>query len=316
MINYEINKCNCKGIRVCKNCENYKNVIRKCVNLEVDLTNYLIVHESNIFLNDIDDKQLILKRFYTDINSNSEININMENTNPFKYITNLTSELNSSKIKTADQLNLDNNGIIFDDNLFNGFFIINNFLNNEEASKIIMEMKNYEWRDSQSGRKKQDYGPLINYKKRRVKNLDLDVKFPDYYYKLIKDKLNKINNEEINLENFTTAEMGNLFYSPLNGSCIDPHIDDIWIWGRIVGINLLSACIITFSKEINIPSDDGNSKLILFEIDIPIKENDLYLMTNTSRYLWKHSIKRNNIISDRIVITLREYEHEFKIKNF
>jgi hypothetical protein len=54
---------------------------------------------------------------------------------------------------------------------------------------------------------------------------------------------------------------------------------------------------------------------VLFEINFPIDPEDAYIMTGSSRYLWKHSIKRQNIAEDRVVITLREYESVFKLNN-
>ena len=75
--------------------------------------------------------------------------------------------------------------------------------------------------------------------------------------------------------------------------------------------NLLSNCTITFSKEIQ----DHKGNLFSFEIIFPIEKGDLYIMTDLARYLWKHSIKQEHILNDRIVVTLREFEENF-LQNF
>jgi alkylated DNA repair protein alkB family protein 4 len=263
--------CSCKGIRVCKICENDKVLIKKDTHEIIDITKYLLKKD------------------------NIEYFINFESLDNKNFFNKYEQEV--QKIK--NEINIDKNEIKFNlNNIFEGFYILKNFLNIEESKKLIEDINSKGWVDSQSGRKKQDYGPKINYKKRKVKYQEHN--FPAYYDEILKDKISDIDF----LKDFKTAEIGNLLYSPKLGSCIDPHIDDYWIWGRIIGINLQSKCVFTFSLEID--------KVIL-EINLPIDANDAYVMTGSSRYIWKHSIKRENITDERVAITLREYESQFKI---
>lgn len=104
------------------------------------------------------------------------------------------------------------------------------------------------------------------------------------------------------LNDFKTVELCNLEYIPERGSSIDPHFDDFWLWGeRLVTINLLSSTVITMSN------DDTRT-----EIDVELPRRSLVIMSGTARYKWKHAIKRENITSRRLAITLRELSAEFQ----
>ena len=132
------------------------------------------------------------------------------------------------------------------------------------------------WTPSQSGRRKQDFGPKINFLRRRAK-LDTDFEpIPG----IVGDALRRLSsctevvqpdNYEFNFKHsgtatetsgmpygtvkdvmhgFRAAEMVALEYSPVRGSHIDPHLDDTWAWGpRIVGFNLLSGTELIFTME-------------------------------------------------------------------
>jgi DNA N6-methyl adenine demethylase len=311
----KLNTCTCKGIRICNICEEKKIKLNIVKNEEqydfiIDLTHLLKIKEFS---------ENEIKEFYLDFN---ELQSNFELIDFNQIKLSIFEEIK----KLSQEINFQTNNLTFNsNNFFEGFKLIKNFVNDEESKEIIQEVNSHGWVNSQSGRKKQDFGPKINYKKRKVKFIDGVENFPTYYDRIL---CNKINNY---LPDFSTAEIGNLWYSPVLGSSIDPHIDDYWIWGRIIGINFLSKTVMTFSKEFlletknnfnneNKQLDDSNQpdnfmNKILFEINFPIDPEDAYIMTGSSRYLWKHSIKRKNILAERVVITLREYESEFKIKN-
>ena len=291
--------CAFKGIRSCFKCEDNKKMNKekaKECNIIIDLTPYVKIRESGN-----------IKEIYLNIDSQYQI----------QFIGNLEKSIKENIMKINSELNLEANKVLFNlTNLFEGVFLITDLFSEEETLQILEEMNKQAWVDSQSGRKKQDYGPKINYKKRKVKNLKEDVCFPSYLDQTISPKLKSVNCPIVSLTDFTIAEMGNLLYSPTNGSSIDPHIDDYWIWGRIVGVNLKSDCCMTFSKEVEIDTNDLDNKIrVLYEINVPIKKNDVYIMSGSSRYIWKHGIKRESIPSERIVVTLREFEYTFKENN-
>lgn len=63
--------------------------------------------------------------------------------------------------------------------VFNGFYVIKNLFDEAEQENLIREINKYSWSESQSGRKKQDYGPKINYKKKKLRideiNLEINI---------------------------------------------------------------------------------------------------------------------------------------------
>lgn len=103
------------------------------------------------------------------------------------------------------------------------------------------------------------------------------------------------------LSDFQPVELCNLEYVPARGSSIDPHFDDFWVWGdRLVTLNLLSQSTLTFSDS------SYNT-----EVSVPMPRRSLIIVRGPARYKWKHAIKREDIISRRIAITLRELAPEF-----
>lgn len=101
------------------------------------------------------------------------------------------------------------------------------------------------WIESQSGRRKQDFGPKVNFKKQRVKT-DAFQGFPSYM-DIVMGSFSSLPEES--MRDFNPIELCNLKYSPERGSCIDPHFDDFWLWGeRLVTLNLQGATVLTFSR--------------------------------------------------------------------
>lgn len=117
------------------------------------------------------------------------------------------------------------------------------FLTDEEEQNLIIGIDNMPWDLSQSGRRKQNFGPKCNFKKRKLQlgNFNGFPKFSE----VVQDKFKDI----AILKNFQTIEQCSLEYNPERGASIDPHIDDCWIWGeRIVTVNLLSDLVLTMTK--------------------------------------------------------------------
>ena len=51
------------------------------------------------------------------------------------------------------------------------------------------------------------------------------------------------------------------------------------------------------------------------EIDVPIRARSLLVLSGESRHEWLHSIRRNEIKSKRLCITVRELSDTFKKEN-
>merc|ERR1719219_1578337 len=124
---------------------------------------------------------------------------------------------------------------------FPGFKLIRDFVTEDEESSLMEKMDLLPWSASQSGRRKQNYGPKANFKKRKAKQGDFRG-FPDCT-KFIQDRFSTVPI----LSGYKTVEQCSIEYRPETGSCIEPHIDDCWIWGeRIAQLNLLSDTYLTF----------------------------------------------------------------------
>ena len=82
---------------------------------------------------------------------------------------------------------------------------------------------------------------------------------------------------------FDPIELNILGYDPSEGAHIAAHFDDFWIWGeRIIGVNLLSDTVMTFSKGI-------------VEIEMAVPRRALYLISGKARFEWMHGIKPQHI---------------------
>ncbi|XP_069471071.1 alpha-ketoglutarate-dependent dioxygenase alkB homolog 4 isoform X2 [Ambystoma mexicanum] len=100
------------------------------------------------------------------------------------------------------------------------------------------------WKISQSGRRKQDYGPNVNFKKQKVK-VGRFSGLPSFSRDIVRRM-----NEHAALQGFQPVEQCNLDYNPQRGSAIDPHFDDWWLWGeRLVTLNLLAETLLTMSCD-------------------------------------------------------------------
>ena len=75
---------------------------------------------------------------------------------------------------------------------FNGIFLVNDFLTEEEEAGLVQAIdSDPNWKESQSGRRKIDYGPQVNFKKQKVK-VGSFVGFPLYAKTFILDKINTL----------------------------------------------------------------------------------------------------------------------------
>nr|CAD7399024.1 unnamed protein product [Timema cristinae] len=109
---------------------------------------------------------------------------------------------------------------------FQGVFIQLDFLTPLEEEILMKGIDSISWDLSQSGRRKQNYGPKCNFKKKRLAPGDFKG-FPEFS-KFVQDKFKNVDI----LENYQTIEQCSLEYDPSRGASIDPHIDDCWVWGK------------------------------------------------------------------------------------
>lgn len=173
-----------------------------------------------------------------------------------------------------------------------GIYLVSDFLSETEENNLIESIDNDIWIPSQSGRLKQDFGIKINFKKQTIKTKYF-TGMP-MYSKTILERLKTYRL----LNDFQSVELCNLDYRSDRGSHIDPHIDDIWIWGeRLITINLLSNTILTL-----IPNENTSNKIIY----IPLPRRWMIVLYGDARYEYKHSIQQQHIQERRLAVTFRE----------
>ena len=186
--------------------------------------------------------------------------------------------------------------------------MIGNFVTSEEEIFLTNEINKESLEtSSQSGRRKQDFGPKVNFKKKKIKVGDFNG-LPAYS-KFIVERMNL----QALLKYFLPVELCNLEYTPERGSSIDPHIDDTWLWGEhLVTVNLLSRTLLTLTED-RVPSSDNTqtSSSKHTEIQIPLSAQSLVILHSEARYKWQHCIRPNHIIGKRLAMTFRNLSHEF-----
>jgi len=232
-----------------------------------------------------------------------------------------------------------NKGDLDDAREFPGIMIIPNFITEGEQEELVKKLDELPWDSSQSGRRKQNFGPRANFKKRKAK-LGSFSGFP-VCTKFIQERFKTVPL----LEGYRTVEQCSIEYRPETGASIEPHIDDCWIWGeRIVQLNLVSDAVLTMNPYIEGEKYKYNLKDVLtypkivednkvvynpFEEDkmsstscfsmsspslypvsslvqVPLPARSLLIMWGSARYEWEHAVLRKDITARRIVVAYRE----------
>jgi DNA N6-methyl adenine demethylase len=200
---------------------------------------------------------------------------------------------------------------------FSGIFMLQNLLTSEDAKKIVSEVK---WDRSQSGRSKKNYGPKVNFKKRKLR-----LEFFEGFSECALEVRKRLNDVEI-IKDFKIVEECFLEYDVARGSHIEPHMDDCWIWGeRIVTVNLIGETVLNFTKHFPTYSqqynldciDEFKDQLIggpLCEfipddilVRIPMPAQSLIVIYGSPRYQFEHSVLREDIRDRRVCIAYREF---------
>ncbi|XP_063726678.1 alpha-ketoglutarate-dependent dioxygenase alkB homolog 4-like isoform X2 [Symsagittifera roscoffensis] len=172
------------------------------------------------------------------------------------------------------------------------------FLSQEEELSIIEQIEGFDWKQSQSGRLKQDFGPKPNFKKKKLR-LETFTGLPAFSQGILRRLRDMPGNE---LSDFEAVEQCHLDYNVSRGSHIDMHFDDFWLWGdRLVTLNLLSHSIISLTHP-QLP----------YTILIGQPRLSVVVLSKEARNEWFHGIYPNHIIDRRVAITYRELTDEMK----
>ncbi|GFT85418.1 alpha-ketoglutarate-dependent dioxygenase alkB homolog 4 [Nephila pilipes] len=194
--------------------------------------------------------------------------------------------------------------------------VLPDFINVEEESSLITAIDLIPWMPSQSGRKKQDFGPKVNFKKKKAKIGSF--KGLPCFSKMILQRF--IQCEE--LSDFFPVELCHLDYSPDRGSAIDPHIDDFWIWGeRLVTINLASPTVLTLTpanmENCSCPKECENTfNDIIFKKDFICEHKEFIDSYKADLIAQNHSmgIEKNLEIYREMCSVYRRISNETKVE--
>lgn len=198
---------------------------------------------------------------------------------------------------------------------YSGVFIKIDFLNNEETSQLVKSLNELPWEPSQSGRRKQNFGPKCNFKKKKLRMGTFNG-FPQTT-EFVQKKFSQVPL----LHNFRTVEQCTLEYDPERGASIDPHIDDCWIWGeRVVTVNVLGDSALTMTPytgpitRYNLDYVENYSTMLKNEIEmeqdivvrLPLPAKSLMVLYGSARYNWEHSVLRQDVTTRRVCLAYRE----------
>ncbi|XP_069001917.1 alpha-ketoglutarate-dependent dioxygenase alkB homolog 4 [Embiotoca jacksoni] len=191
---------------------------------------------------------------------------------------------------------------------FPGVFLWENFISEEEEQELIRWMDQDVWNQSQSGRRKQDFGPKVNFKKKKVRVCEFNGLPPSSRKLVVRMQ------REPELSDFRPVEQCNLDYHPERGSAIDPHLDDSWLWGeRLVTVNMLSDTTLTMSLERGLPELGLAAEEEEEEVRVAVRlpRRSLVVLRGDARHRWKHAVRREDVQERRVCSTYRELSAEF-----
>ncbi|SPP85657.1 alpha-ketoglutarate-dependent dioxygenase alkB homolog 4 [Drosophila guanche] len=204
-----------------------------------------------------------------------------------------------------------------------GVLVQEQFLSKDEGAKLIADLDALRWDISQSGRRKQNFGPKTNFKKRKLQ-IGTFSGFPKST-----EYVQRRFDEVPVLRNFQTIEQCSLEYEPSKGASIDPHVDDCWIWGeRVVTVNCLGDAVLTLTVyeeqqagkyNLDMVAEYENELLepLLPEeqfsafkgkvLRIPMPNLSLIVLYGPARYQFEHSVLREDVVERRVCIAYREF---------
>ena len=146
----------------------------------------------------------------------------------------------------------------------------------------------------------QDYGPKVNFKRQKINTKNF-TGLPQFS-KFVLDRIKNVPE----LQDFQCVELCDLEYSSDRESCIDPHLDDFWLWGeRLITLNLMSGSALTLTPV------QWDSSSVISAVHVDMLRRSLFVLMKDARYKWNHAIDPVNVNGTRIAMTFRELSTEF-----
>jgi alkylated DNA repair dioxygenase AlkB len=161
---------------------------------------------------------------------------------------------------------------------FTGAHLFTNFIDEKEERALLDDMNKREWKPSQSGRRKLDFGPSVNFKRKKVKLAESYQGLPKLVQPVVDSLLSEDSSTASVLRDFIPVECGVIEYDPNAGAAIERHLDDKWLWGeRLVTLSLSAATTMTFSLDCDadsssLPHIDPTLKDVATGISLTLKD--------------------------------------------
>lgn len=196
-----------------------------------------------------------------------------------------------------------------------------NFVSEQEELELvgILDSLPEFWEPSQSGRQKRNFGPAINYNKKKVSVKESYKGVPGELLAGSSPVLRRLMNLDLDGTRFVPAGWFFQEYSSDRGSNFDPHIDHIWIWGdRILDLNLLSESTLSFfspgffEQGSQCTDEIGVQSSTRWRIDVPLPRRSLLVFQGDARNVCQHAVLESNVGSRRVSLTVRELSSLYK----
>ena len=185
-----------------------------------------------------------------------------------------------------------------------GLHLIRDFIDDNMVAKYFDSRAESLWKDSHGGRRKLDFGPQANFKKKKVKIGDFRGFDPE-----TRCLIDAVKCAPCFSTPFRVVEISTLDYNPEKGANLDPHVDDEWIWGeRVAGISMMNDSVISFLSMLSPDSP-------VFEVFVPLPRNSLFVIEGHARHKWLHGFRTQGLPFQRVSVTMRELNQQFCIEN-
>ena len=179
---------------------------------------------------------------------------------------------------------------------FAGLRVIEDFVSEPEAHALLREIEAQPFVHSQSGKRKQHFGPKMNFRKQRM-NASGFTGIPAWARRIeerLREHAHALALADA-LARYQTTDVFVLRYRPEDRSNLDLHTDDLFAYGEVIlDLSLESDCVLTFHQ----PATGAC-------VRAPLPARSLAVLFGPARFDWEHGILADDVSHQRTSITLR-----------
>ncbi len=179
---------------------------------------------------------------------------------------------------------------------FHGLRLFHDFVSEGEAAELLRKIAARAFVPSQSGKRKQHFGPKMNFTRRKMNATEFRG-IPAYAHALEARLREQPQDAGLRaaLEHYQTTDVFVLRYHARDQSNLDFHTDDLYAYGEVIlDLSLESDSVLTFHQ----PSSGAC-------VRAAIPPRSLAVLFGAARYEWEHAILAGDVCVRRTSITLR-----------